>query len=138
MTVISKKITEFAYDPEKGKFKGWLKTMVNNRVRNHFRDRKDHTAKTADFARTQQREQAPDETFERMWMQEHLWHCLRELKHDVEPTTYRAFEEYVIKQRPLEDICSETDLSTNNIYTIKWRMTEKIAVKMKELLDGLE
>ena len=138
LAVIADKISEFAYDPQKGKFKGWLRTMVNNRVRNHLRGRRDRNALSGEFDRSQIRERAPEEFFNQLWMQEHLWHCLRELKNEVENRTYRAFEDYVLKQRPLEEICAELNLSSNNVYTIKWRMTEKIAAKMKELLDGFE
>ncbi|MFQ5502175.1 MAG: RNA polymerase sigma factor [Phycisphaerae bacterium] len=34
MTSIHKHIESFRYDPEKGRFKAWLRTMANNRVRN--------------------------------------------------------------------------------------------------------
>ena len=33
---------------------------------------------------------------------------------------------------------TELGVSANNVYTIKWRLTDKVAAKMKELLDGVE
>ncbi len=112
--------------------------MVNNRVRNLMRDRKDRPAKTDDFDRNQQREPQPDEVFDTIWMEEHLWHCLRELKDEVDESTYKAFQFYVLEQRSIEDVCAELRMKPNNVYTIKWRMTEKVGAKMKELLDGDE
>lgn len=138
LTVITDRIGEFSYDPQKGSFKGWLRTLVNNRVRNLLRDRKDQQGSTHDFQRAQQRELLPDEVFEKVWMEEHLWHCLRELRDEVEETTFNAFRAHVIDQQPIEQVCAALNLKPNNVYTIKWRMTERVAEKMKELLHGVE
>ncbi len=138
LTVISEKMAEFPYDRSKGKFKSWLRTMVNNRVRNLWRDRRERQAETGAFRNLEQPDPPPDEEFDRIWMQEHLWHCLRELQSEVERPTYLAFQHYVVEQWPIERVCSELSMTPNNVYTIKWRLTEKVAAKMKTLLDGLE
>lgn len=135
MTSVFDHIGGFAYDPKKGRFKGWLRTIVNNRIRNRRRDRRDLQANTAAFVREQQREQPPDDAFEKIWMEEHLWHCLRELRGEVDPTTYEAFRQYVIEQRPIEEVTRALGIKPNYVYTIKWRMTEKVSEKMRALLD---
>ena len=138
LTAIVDHIGEFTYDPQKGRFKGWLRTIVNNRVRNLRRRPPEAQAATGDFQTPQQRETAPDEAFDRIWMEEHLWHCLRELRGEVDRTTFLAFEHYVIDEQPVERVAAELGLTTNNVYTIKWRLTERVARKMKDLLDGAE
>lgn len=138
LTVIADRIAEFAYDAQKGRFKSWLRTLVNNRVRNLLRDRRECQADTATLQSPQVSEPSPDEAFDRIWQEEHLWHCLRELQAEVEPTTFRAFQCYVIEQWPLERVCAELNLKPNNVYTIKWRLTERVAARMRELLDGTE
>jgi RNA polymerase sigma-70 factor (ECF subfamily) len=138
LTAVADKITEFSYELAKGRFKSWLRTLVNNRVRNLLRDRHEEQARPADFQSVQQRETAPDAAFDQIWMEEHLWHCLRELRAEVDETTYLAFQHYVIEQWPVERVATTLGLSSNNVYTIKWRLTERIAAKMSELLDGTE
>ena len=138
LAVISEKMAEFAYDRGEGKFKSWLRTMVNNRVRNLWRDRRERQADTGAFRNLEQPGPPPDEEFDRIWMQEHLWHCLRELQNEVEQPTYLAFQHYVVEQWPIERVCRELNMTPNNVYTIKWRLTEKVAAKMKTLVDGLE
>ncbi len=71
-------------------------------------------------------------------MEEHLWHCLGELEDEVERLTFEVFRSYVIDQKPIEEVCEELGVTRNNVYTIKWRMTERVAAKMRELLDGAE
>lgn len=138
MTAIHQHIDGFEYDPEKGRFKAWLRTMAGNKIRNMLRDRRDVQAESAQIHGLSSDGESPDEVFDKLWMQQHLWHCLRQLEKQVEPETYQAYIHYVIDQWPVEKVCQTLGLSPNNVYTIKWRMTEKVANLMRELLDGDE
>ncbi len=138
LTVVADRIAEFSYDPQKGRFKSWLRTLVNNRVRNLLRDRHERPGQTSDLHNLAESDPTPDEAFDRIWLEEHLWHCLRELRGEVEETTYLAFQRYVIEQQPIGQVCQELNLTPGNVHTIKWRMTQRVAASMKELLDGLE
>ena len=135
---IADHIAEFTYNPAQGRFKGWLRTLVNNRIRSLVRGHHERQGESRDFEVLPTRETAPDADFERIWLEEHLWHCLRELQREVEESTYRAFQAYVIEQQPIDAVCAATGLTAQNVYTIKWRLTERIAAKMRELVDGLE
>ena len=138
MSAIHGHIDGFDYDPDKGRFKGWLRTLVNNRIRNLARDRREGRADTKTLENVPDAGDLPEDVFERLWMQEHLWHCLRQVREDVEETTFRAYELYVIEQRPIDAVCRELNLTANHVYTIKWRLTEKVSARMKELLEGAD
>ena len=133
MLAVSEHIKGFEYDPTRGRFKGWLRTLVNNKVRNVMRDRRDQIAKTQDFNIADAREDAPDELFERVWMDEHLKHALRNVRDDVEPTTFAAFQQYVIEERPIEEVCASCGMNPNQVHAIKWRVTKKLRAAMAEL-----
>jgi RNA polymerase sigma factor (sigma-70 family) len=138
MAAIGEHIAGFEYDPKKGRFKGWLRTLVNNRVRNLIRNRCDPIAESKDFKRDQQREDSPDDVFDKLWMEEHLRHCLRLLRSDMQPSTLKAFQLYVIDEWPLAKVCEELAMSTAQVYRIKWRVTQKLGEKMKELIGEAE
>lgn len=138
LSAIASHMGQFDYDPSKGRFKSWLATLVNNRVRSLARRRAERQGETRDFQGEQRIEDSPAETFERIWLEEHLRHCLDELRNEVQDKTFQAFQRYVIEQRPLEEVCEAFDLKPNNVYTIKWRMTERIAARMKELTGDAE
>ncbi len=138
MAAIHQHIDSFDYDPEKGRFKAWLRTLVNNRIRTLRRGPRDVQAPSAAFRNIPAAEAGPEADFDRMWMQEHLWHCLRELQTEVEEATFRAFQSYVIEQRPADEVCQEMNMTRNHLYTIKWRLTEKVSAKMAELLDDAD
>lgn len=135
MIAVQEHIARFDYDPRKGRFKGWLRTMVNNRVRNLLRDRHEQSAESQDFKRDQQREDAPDEVFDKLWLEEHLKHCLRLVREEVEEATFKAFQLYVIEERPVEEVCKEMNMTQNQLYKIKWRLTQKLGERMKELAE---
>ncbi len=138
MEAVAKHIRSFDYDPTKGRFKSWLRTMVQNKVRNTFRERHELSADSGRLTAMPSNEDSPEEVFERFWMQEHLWHCLRELRGEVEEKTYLAFERYVLEQKPVDEVARELGMTTNLVYTIKWRLTDKVAAKMKELLNDAD
>ena len=134
MTAIHEHIDGFEYDPTRGGFKGWLRTLVNNRVRNLLRDQHERPAESQDLKRGQVREQSPEEAFENLWMEEHLKNALRLVRGEVDETTFQAFQKYGMEERTAEAVCEELKISANQPYKIKWRLTQKLGEKMKELL----
>lgn len=135
LTAVARHIQEFEYDPRRGRFKGWLRTLVNNRVRNLLRGRRENQPATGALEAVRDESPSPDDQFEQVWMQEHLWFCLRELREQVDATTYQAFELHVLQQRPADEVCGALSITPGNLYTIKWRMERKVAARLKELLD---
>ncbi len=134
LAAVSTRIASFEYDPSRGRFKGWLRTVVNNRVRNLWRGRHDQAAASGQLEAQPARQESPEEAFERLWMEEHLWHCLRCLEQELDAATYQAYVRYVIRQEPPEEICASLGLSRGNLHTIKWRVTRRVSEKMAELL----
>ncbi len=138
LAAIQKYIQDFQYDPSKGRFKSWLRTMVKNRVLMVMRKAGVDLAESKDLRRPQQREQSPEETFDELWMQEHLKHALDQISHEVADNTFRAFQLYVFNEWPVERVCEELSMSADHVYAIKYRLTKKLSERMKTLVDGLE
>lgn len=132
MLAVHKHIQSFAYDPQKGRFRAWLKTMLGNRIRNHLRARRERPADSADLQRAQTREPTPEEAFERIWLEEHLRHAIESIRRDVDPITFEAFERYVMKEEPSETVCEALSISAARLYKIKWRMTQKLRERMSQ------
>lgn len=136
MAALADHIRSFDYDPARGRFKSWLRTMVNNKVRNFLRDRREQAGDSGPIRTLASPEASAEEVFEKLWMQEHLWHCLRQIESQVDATTFQAFRLFVLDQRPVEEVCAMLGMSANNVYTIKWRLTQKVGEKMAELVGG--
>lgn len=138
MAAIHKHIGSFEYNPAKGRFKSWLRTLINNRFRDGLRNRRDKQAETRDFKQAQQREDSPDEAFEKVWMDEHLTYCLSRVRKEIDASTYQAFCKHVIEDRPAQEVCEELGITANNLYKIKWRVTQKLQDQMSVLLGPEE
>ena len=138
MAAVNRHIQSFDYDPRKGRFKGWLRTMVNNRIRNLLRDRHEVQAETQDFKRSAQREQSPEELFDKLWKQEHLKHCLRMIRSEVEESTFQAFVAHVMEEQPVDRVCAEFQMTVNQVHAIKSRMMKRIRQRMIEILGSAE
>ncbi len=136
LAAVSQHIQSFEYDPDKGRFKAWLATVVNNNIRKMHRRRRPQQGQTADFQVPQDREEGAGELFDRLWREEHLRFCLAEVREEVEPKTYEAFESYVLQERPVEEVCERLGLTANNLYRIKYRIAQKLETKMRDLTAG--
>ena len=138
MTVLGQKMADFEYHPEKGGFKYWLRRLVNNKINDYFKKRRLPQADSADFRQQQHREATPDELWEQQWRKRHLKYCLELIRKDVAPTTYQAFEYHVLAEWPVEKVCKALNISADQVYTAKSRITRKLRQKMRELLGDEE
>lgn len=134
MMSIHAHIDSFQYDPNKGRFKSWLKTIVNNRVRNLLAARREANADSVDLKRPDERVESPDDVFDQVWMNEHLAFCLARLREQVEPGSFQAYQRLVLEDRPVEEVCAELGLNANQLYSIKFRLTKRLGELMRELV----
>ena len=133
LAAVHEHIGGFDYDPSRGKFKGYLRTLVNNRFRNLLRDNRDERAQTQDFNRPQEREQSAEELFDSVWQEELLRHAMKQVREEVEPATFEAFVAYAVEEQPIEAVCTSFNMNANQVHAIKYRMTKRLAAKMREL-----
>lgn len=137
MAAVHNHIKSFEYDPAKGRFKAWIRTLANNRIRNLRRGRRPYQAED-DFDRTEGHEQAPDEVFDRIWMETHLQFCFRKIEAELGQADFLAFKRYVIDEKPVAEVCRELGFTPGRLYKIKWRVTRRMREIMKEHLGSDE
>lgn len=137
LTAVHAEIQDFDYDQRLGGFKAWLRRLAMNRVGSLFRHRE---VRRRGADRLEQREAerphqepSPEESFERIWMEEHLWHIMGELAAEVEQRTLDIFRGLVFEQQPVALLAERFEVTEQNIHTIKWRLTRRIAERMKDL-----
>jgi len=135
LTVITQKIQDFEYDPRYGRFRAWLRKMVDNRIVDLLRRRHERCADSSDFRRPQQRERSPDEVWGQIWLEEHLRHCMRVVKAQVAPKTFEAFFRTAINEQPVETVCAELGMTANQLYVARSRVTRRLQDIMRELID---
>lgn len=134
MAAIATHIRTFEYDPSKGRFRGWLRTLVNNHIRNQRARRREQGASTDVFNVVPDDTPLPDERFEEIWLDEHLKHAMRLLQKEVEPLSFRVYQDHVLNEWPVAKTCEAHKVNENQLYSIKWRLTHKLQKLVQELM----
>lgn len=132
MTVLVQHLRTFEYDPKRGRFRGWLRTVVNNHVRKLWRDRREEQPGSSAFSGLKDTAETPDDEFDRIWMQEHLHHCLERIRGEVPAERYEAFRTHVILEATVEDTCQRFGLTPDQLYKLKWKMTRRLSEVMRD------
>lgn len=132
---------ENGYDRSKGRLSTWLFGIAWRRV-DHVRRRGDRafTERTADDNATAFWAGVPDDAeasaaWDSAWEQALLERCVRRVKHEVQPATFRAFEMLVLEKRSVEDVVAELGITRNAVYIAKHRVATRIRALVGELED---
>jgi RNA polymerase sigma-70 factor (ECF subfamily) len=133
MASICTHIEQFTYDPARGRFKSWLRTMVNNRCRDLLRARRPPAVDLGAAGEIPAVETPPEDAFHKIWIDEHINHALRMIRSEVDETTFNAFQAYVLDGRPVEQVCREHTVSPDHLYKVKWRLTRRLRQVMRDL-----
>jgi RNA polymerase sigma-70 factor (ECF subfamily) len=130
---IVRQIGTFDYDKVKGGFKAWLRTMVDRRVIDLFRKKREQQADSGDLRHLEAIYPSPEEVWEIEWRNQHLKHCVEQLRSEVSRTTFEAFSIVVIEGRPVAEACDVLGMNANQVYKAKARMLRRVRDKMAEL-----
>lgn len=132
---------KFSYDQEKGtKFRTWLGTITRYKMNDIFRKkcRKDKNT----IPVSQKDNESPDmdipvEIFDKIWNAAYAEHvvaqAMEQLKLEVEPATYQAFEMLTLQEASAPEVAKATGMSVDNVYILKTRCLSRLKRKMKEL-----
>ena len=125
---------EFAYDPAKGRFRSWLKTCtVRAAVR---RAGKNLRFRGVPLEEVPQLELAVEPVWADVWEQQLVSLALDQLRMNSNGSlAFRAFEQYVLVDRPADVIARELGTSIDNVHQAKSRMTKQLRELVAQLQD---
>lgn len=130
-----KKLPEFTYDANKGKFRGWLKMVALNMLRQKARRRKDVPVGSA----VQQIEQVDEGAAEEFWQAEFRDQLVSQamvvMQRDFEPSTWKACWETAIVGRPAADVAVELGMSVNAVYAARSRVLRRLREEIGEMME---
>jgi len=119
-------------------FRGWLRGMIDHKVSDQLRKHpREVGARTTDFDREQATEDSPVLMWEKQWNRTHLLYCLNQVRMEIAPMTYQAFDLYVLQERPVKEICERLRMTPNQVYVAKSRVLARLKERWGELADGL-
>ena len=134
MTALSDHVSSPAYDPSCRAFKRWIWTLVRRRTQDALRTYPDTSGPTPQQGQSLNATPQPDRVFERIWHDEHLRHCLEQLRIEIEPRTFEVFRRIALDEWPVERSCEAYDLSPQYVFAMKSRLTRRLRRLMQSLL----
>jgi RNA polymerase sigma factor (sigma-70 family) len=114
----------FRYDPQRGRFRDWLATVIRNQVAEQRRRPSERIRARGDVSSDVPPEpravaSEPDGQWETVFEQSLLAAMLDVVRRQVEPETYMAFELLALREMRCPAVCRATGLSRSAVYRAK-------------------
>ena len=122
----------FRYDSGKGRFRDFLRRVVTNHACKILRARRDQQD-LDDADRIPDPDAGDDARWEEEWHHHLLTEALKELRDQVEPITYQAFEMYALKEHSPRETAEFLAISVASVYTARSRCVARLRTIIKEL-----
>jgi RNA polymerase sigma factor (sigma-70 family) len=140
---VAKHIPTFKYDPALGSFKGWLLNLTRWRIIDQIRKRTPaagHRVESGDTSHTATIDKVADPNspdldaiWEIDWQKNLLDAAMTRVKRRLDPQKLQVFDFYVNKEWPPEKVAGTFNISINQVYLAKNRVTEMLREEIRRL-----
>ncbi len=141
MASVAAAIETFDYSPEEGRFRGWLFTVVQNRLRNFWRNRDRQIGGTGGAQAAQLLKKQPDpsngqadewdEDYER-----HLFHYVADrVRGSFQDATWHAFWRTAVEGQPTREVAESLGMTVAAVHLAKGRVIARIKQQI-QLFEG--
>jgi RNA polymerase sigma-70 factor (ECF subfamily) len=131
---LSKSMSDFSYDPEKGRFRSYLKTVSLRIIFRILRQKQDQKPLN-DLERIDKSaftDSEVEEMWETEWRQYHMRQALGRIESEFNEKDRLAFSLYVLKNRPAEETAKKLGLSLDQVYQAKSRIIKSLSQMITE------
>jgi len=137
LLLLMNELPTFEYDPQRGTFRGWLKTLTINKCREIQRRRRSDIATGGENNAI---DGVPaNSALEAFWETEYRQHLVRKaleiMRTDFEPTTWQACIEHTVNEKTAAEVGRELGLSEGAVYVAKARVLRRLRQELAGLLD---
>jgi RNA polymerase sigma-70 factor (ECF subfamily) len=135
---LSRSMPGFRYDPARGKFRSYLKTVALHAIYRRARQNRGQIAledvEAAGEAAAD--DSAAEERWEAEWRQYHLRLAMRTIEEEFHDKDRAAFEAYALQGRGASEVAAELGISVDSVYQAKSRilkrLSELVALQVRE------
>jgi len=128
LLALTKAMPGFEYDPAKGKFRSYLKTVVIRTILKKSREKFGEVAlETLEEATRAASDDAElDELWEQEWRQQHLRRAMRMVESEFNANDVACFKAYVVNGEDASAVGESLGYSAAQVYQCKYRMMERL------------
>jgi len=142
IVAVAKQMSDFRYDPSKGRFKNWLRQITRRRIadqlRKRYRDARpglEDGVEQADSLAAAPDPPTPDldAIWEREWEQRLATLALERVKRLVRPEHYQIFDLCVVQDWPVSKVAKALGASASLIYVTRHRIGAMLKKELRKL-----
>ncbi len=135
MLAIAGHIGGFDYDRDCGRFRHWVRTIANNKIRDRYRRLAAALPQAALDPAYECVDQQPtlDELWEREWKVQEILHCLDQVAVEFTPKRVEAFRLYVIEGLSAEETARHLDMTRGHVYVTRTEILGRIRERIQRL-----
>lgn len=143
---LMRRMREFRYEPGKGRFRGWLKTVTANTVRDLARswERRIRGSGDDDSQQLLNSLQTPDAVeslvadLEAQYQHELFQRATEQVRPRVKQHTWEAWELTSLNKKPAATVAKQLGLAVGDVYVARSRVNKMLAKEVKRLQDSDE
>lgn len=129
LLALNKAMPGFVYDPSRGTFRGYLKTIVLHAIfrRSCQNDRVGTLPDYEEITRTANADISAEVQWEHQWRQYHLRRAMATLESEFNETDAQAFEQYAIMGQTPAEVADNLGITVDSVYQAKSRILKRLA-----------
>ena len=130
---LTESIGDFEYQPERGKFKSWLRRLVYNTITDHFRKKRPRAI--SDSHADQLTATDGEALWERAWQNEVMNLAVRRAEKQVSARNFQIFKLNVLDDWPAERIAEVFNMTTDQVYRAKYKVLQIVKDISRQYID---
>jgi RNA polymerase sigma factor (sigma-70 family) len=141
LATVARSVQKLEYDSRRGSFRGWLFTIVRNRVYNFLTRRRPYEQGSGDTGAHNLLRQhadpaeAPDAAWENEY-QRHLFACAASVvQQQVHDGTWQAFWQTAVQGRSAQDVARQLHMTVAAVYIAKSRVMAQLKEQIRLLQE---
>jgi RNA polymerase sigma factor (sigma-70 family) len=141
MLSLAKYLRSFRYKPELGRFRDYLRRVVENAIRRYSTNRDRHSAALIDSDHLDLVEdQGPpghEKLWEEEWVRHHYRQALAVVREHSSPQSVAVFQEFLSGRTP-ESVAEQFSMSLQAVYQVRQRMRKRLQDQIARQLHDEE
>lgn len=126
---LSKSLPGFRYDPSKGKFRSYLKTMVLHAISKRMRQNRPGASleNVEDAVPSANSDPSAEALWEMEWRQHHVRNALKIVETEFRATDLEAFRRCALQDHEPARVAKELGISVDSVYQAKSRVLKRLS-----------